>query len=44
MKDIQPRLGHSKYETTANLYTHLLQDAQAEATPKLDNMMERKAE
>jgi integrase len=42
MKVIQARLGHSKYETTANLYTHLLQDAQAEATTKLDEMMERK--
>lgn len=41
MKVIQARLGHSKYETTANLYTHLLQDAQAEASDKLDNMMKR---
>lgn len=42
MKVIQARLGHSKYETTANLYTHLLQGAQAEATTKLDEMMERR--
>ncbi len=44
MKVIQARLGHSKYETTANLYTHLLQGAQAEATSKLDEMMTRKPE
>lgn len=42
MKVIQARLGHSKYETTANLYAHLLQGAQAEATSKLDKMMARK--
>jgi len=42
MKVIQARLGHARYETTANLYAHLLQGAQAEATSKLDSMMERK--
>lgn len=41
MKVIQARLGHAKYETTANLYAHLLQGAQAEATSKLDAMMTR---
>ena len=41
MKVIQARLGHARYETTANLYAHLLQGAQAEATSKLDTMMER---
>jgi len=41
MKVIQVRLGHARYETTANLYAHLLQGAQAEATSKLDTMMER---
>jgi len=42
MKVIQARLGHAKYETTANLYAHLMQGAQAEASSKLDAMMERK--
>lgn len=42
MKVIQARLGHTKYATTANLYAHLLQGAQADATSKLDAMMERK--
>ena len=42
MKVIQRRLGHARYETTANLYAHLLQGAQAEASSKLDAMMERK--
>jgi integrase len=42
MKVIQARLGHARHETTANLYAHLLQGAQAEATSKLDSMMERK--
>jgi len=42
MKVIQARLGHAKYETTANLYAHLLQGAQAEASSRLDEMMERK--
>ena len=42
MKVIQARLGHTKYETTANLYAHLLQGAQADATSKLDEMMARK--
>lgn len=38
MKVIQARLGHARYETTANLYAHLLQGAQAEATSKLDSI------
>lgn len=42
MKVIQARLGHTKYETTANLYAHLLQGAQAEASSKVDAMMARK--
>jgi integrase len=42
MKVIQARLGHTKYETTANLYAHLLQGAQAEASNKLDALMARK--
>lgn len=42
LKVIQARLGHAKFETTANLYAHLLQGAQAEATNKLDELMERR--
>lgn len=42
IKVIQKRLGHSKYETTANLNAHLLQGAQSDASDKFDEMMERK--
>ncbi len=38
MKIIQERLGHSNYSTTANIYSHLLQGAQAGAAEKLDNL------
>ena len=31
MKVIQQRLWHASYTTTANLYPHLMQDAQARA-------------
>lgn len=41
LKVIQKRLGHRDFSTTANLYSHLLQGAQAEATEKLDAMMSR---
>ena len=41
MRVIQARLGHSKFETTSNLHTNLLQGAQAEATSKLEEMMTR---
>lgn len=39
LKVIQKRLGHRDFATTANLYSHLLQGAQAEATEKLDALM-----
>jgi hypothetical protein len=42
MQVIQASLGQAKYETTANLCAHLLLGAQAEATSKLDSMMDRK--
>lgn len=41
MKVIQKRLGHADFATTANLYSHLLQGAQADATDKLDVLMDR---
>lgn len=40
MKVIQSRLGHASYNTTANMYAHLMQDAQAAASAKLAAMME----
>lgn len=40
MKVIQKRLGHASYVTTANMYAHLMQDAQARATDKLSNLMD----
>ena len=41
LKVIQKRLGHADFATTANLYAHLLQDAQGDATEKLDAMMKK---
>lgn len=41
MKVIQRRLGHAKYETTANIYAHLMPGAQAEATDKMAALMEQ---
>ena len=38
-KVIQFRLGHAKFETTANQYAHLQKVAQTEATSKFDTMM-----
>ncbi len=43
LKAIQKRLGHKKFETTANIYSHLLQNSQHEAVDKLSNMMEKTA-
>lgn len=43
LKVIQKRLGHKKFETTANIYSHLLQNSQHEAVDKLSNMMEKTA-
>jgi integrase len=40
LKVIQKRLGHRDFATTANLYSHLLQGAQAEAAEKLDAMLD----
>ncbi len=40
LKVIQKRLGHRDFSTTANLYTHLLQGAQAEAAEKLDALFQ----
>jgi integrase len=40
LKVIHKRLGHRDFATTANLYSHLLQGAQAEAVEKLDAMLE----
>ena len=41
LKVIQKRLGHRKFETTANLYTHLLEDAQKKAVSKMAKMMKK---
>lgn len=41
LKVIQKRLGHADFATTANLYSHLLQGAQAEAAEKLDAMLKK---
>lgn len=41
LKVIQKRLGHRDFSTTANTYSHLLQNAQNEAVEKLEAMMKK---
>ncbi len=41
LKVFQKRLGHRDFATTANTYSHLLQNAQNEAVEKLSAMMKR---
>jgi site-specific recombinase XerD len=36
MKTIQKRLGHRDFATTANVYSHLLANAQADAVGRVD--------
>jgi site-specific recombinase XerD len=43
LKVIQKRLGHRDFATTANTYSHLLQNAQNEAVEKLAAMMKKTA-
>ena len=43
LKVIQKRLGHRDFATTANTYSHLLQNAQNEAVDLVDAMMSRRA-
>lgn len=42
MKILQKRLGHSTFETTANTYSHVLQNAQVEAVSKLEEKLRSK--
>lgn len=39
LKIIQKRLGHRDFATTANIYSHLLQNAQSEAVDKVDQLL-----
>jgi site-specific recombinase XerD len=41
LKVFQKRLGHRDFATTANTYSHLLQNAQNEAVEKLSAMMKK---
>lgn len=41
LKVIQKRLGHRDFATTANTYSHLLQNIQNEAVEKLSAMMKK---
>jgi integrase len=43
LKVIQVRLGHRDFATTANVYSHLLQGVQAEATSRVDDLLNRTA-
>ncbi len=44
LKVIQKRLGHRDFATTANTYSHLLQNAQSEAVEKVDAMLRQHAQ
>ncbi|MCR9202436.1 MAG: site-specific integrase [Planctomycetaceae bacterium] len=39
LKVIQERLGHASYATTANMYTHLMKDAQRQAADRLSSLV-----
>ncbi|MCX7387135.1 MAG: tyrosine-type recombinase/integrase, partial [Planctomycetales bacterium] len=43
LKVIQKRLGHRDFATTANTYSHLLQNAQNDAVDKLSGLMKKHA-
>lgn len=43
LKVIQKRLGHRDFSTTANTYSHLLQNAENEAVSRVDDLMNRRA-
>jgi integrase len=43
LKVAQKRLGHRDFATTANTYSHLLQNAQNEAVSKVDEMLNQRA-
>jgi len=38
MKVVQERLGHAIFQLTADTYSHLLQDSQADAAEKVDRL------
>jgi integrase len=40
MKVVQERLGHSDYAVTANVYSHLMLGAQADAAEAVDRLFE----
>ena len=43
LKLIQKRLGHRDFSTTANTYSHLLQNAENEAVSRVDDLMSKRA-
>jgi integrase len=44
LKVIQKRLGHRDFSTTANTYSHLLQNAENEAVSRVDDLMSKRAQ
>ena len=42
LKVVQVRLGHRDFATTANVYSHLLQGVQGEATTRVDDLLKRR--
>jgi site-specific recombinase XerD len=43
LKEVQMQLGHARLETTANIYTHILEDTQQGVTEKLSDFMKKNA-
>ncbi|QPR67468.1 tyrosine-type recombinase/integrase [Lysinibacillus macroides] len=41
LKEVQMQLGHARLETTANIYTHILEDTQQGVTEKLSDFMKK---
>ncbi|WP_341300925.1 site-specific integrase [Lysinibacillus sp. FSL H8-0500] len=41
LKEVQMQLGHARLETTANIYTHILEDTQQGVTQKLSDFMKK---
>lgn len=43
LKEVQMQLGHARLETTANIYTHILEDTQQGVTERLSDFMKKNA-
>ncbi|MGE7113964.1 tyrosine-type recombinase/integrase [Lysinibacillus sp. NPDC047702] len=43
LKEVQIQLGHARLETTANIYTHILEETQQSVTERLSDFMKEKS-